>query len=98
MNESRLENVLMHAGHRFVVLRREQYKGTAREFVRCPLCSREMLSDSVADHVSKHVAREERGSAKAALRELGATPPLPGQLGLSIGGGRSSSRIGSARK
>jgi hypothetical protein len=88
VNETRHADVLPVLGHRFPVVRRDVHRGAERTWVRCPLCDREMLADTAHEHVEKHVAREERGSARAALRELGASPPLPGQLGLPIGGRR----------
>lgn len=80
-------------GLSFAFDRTELFKGATRTFVRCPLCSRAMLAETAHDHVVKHQARDAKASAKDALRELGATAkPLPGQLGLDMGGGRSSSR------
>ena len=89
MNESRLPNEVMAYGVRFAIVRRETHKGVEREIVKCPLCRRELDATNAYPHVEKHQTRDARGSTKDALRELGATAkPLPGQLGLGLGGKR----------
>lgn len=88
MNETRLPNEVMAHGVRFRVVRREVRRGVEVSVVLCPLCRREVDGAKTYEHVEKHQAREERGSARAALRDLGASPPLPGQLGLPSGGRR----------
>ena len=89
MNESRLPNEVMAYGVRFAIVRREVRRGAEVVVVRCPLCRRELDETSAYPHVEKHQARDAKGSARDALRELGATAkPLPGQLGLGLGGKR----------
>lgn len=71
------------------IVRREVVRGAEVVTVRCPLCSREMAEHTASTHVEKHQARDAKAASKAALRDLGAiAKPLPGQLGLSIGGRR----------
>lgn len=88
MNETRLPHEVMAYGVRFAIVRREVRRGVEVVVVRCPLCRRELDETSAYPHVEKHQARDAKSSAKDAARELGATAkPLPGQLGLDMGGG-----------
>lgn len=88
MNESRLPNEVMAYGVRFRVVRREVRRGVECTVVLCPLCRREVDGAKAYEHVEKHQARDAKSASKAALSELGASKPLPGQLGLGLGAKR----------
>ncbi len=90
MNETRHPiDAITTYGLRMPIVRREVRKGAEVVVVRCPLCRRELDSESAYPHVEKHQARDAKAASKAALASVGATAkPLPGQLGLGIGGKR----------
>ncbi len=90
MNETRHPiDAITTYGLRMPIVRREVVRGAEVVTVRCPLCSREMAEHTTSAHVEKHQARDAKAASKAALASVGATAkPLPGQLGLGIGGKR----------
>lgn len=53
----------------------------------CPMCSLDLLEGSIVRHLEAHDRRDEKKRANASKRELGMSPPPPGQLALGIGGG-----------